>query len=102
MALPWAASTPRRPTCLGDMMTDPVGWSAPVEITELTSGMGDDDPSLTNDLLEIYWGSRRTGGMGSEDIWVATPHVAKRSVGSGAERDGAELAGHRDDDEGHR
>lgn len=54
-----------------DMMVAPIGWSAPVEIAELNSGMGDDDPSLTNDLLEIYWGSKRTGGFGSEDIWVA-------------------------------
>ncbi|NVB76911.1 MAG: hypothetical protein HOV81_00820 [Kofleriaceae bacterium] len=49
----------------------PTGWSAPVEIAELTSGTGDDDPSLTNDLLEIYWGSHRAGGYGGEDIWVA-------------------------------
>lgn len=49
----------------------PMGWSAPVEIAELSSGAGDDDPSLTNDLLEIYWGSRRAGGAGGEDIWMA-------------------------------
>jgi hypothetical protein len=49
----------------------PAGWSEPVEIAELSSGAGDDDPSLTNDLLEIYWGSRRPGGYGGEDIWMA-------------------------------
>jgi hypothetical protein len=49
----------------------PLGsWSAPVEITELTSGFGEDDPSLTADLLEIYFGTRRTANVG-EDIWMA-------------------------------
>lgn len=53
-----------------DMMS-PVGWSAPVEIGELNSGAGDDDPSLTSDLTEIYFGSVRPGGLGQEDIWRA-------------------------------
>jgi Tol biopolymer transport system component len=46
-------------------------WRAPVPIEELNSGDGDDDPSLTADLLEIFWGSRRPGGLGLEDIWTA-------------------------------
>jgi hypothetical protein len=50
-------------------------WSTPVEITELT-GFSEDDPSLTADLLEIYFGSRRTGGAGMEDIW----HAKRASV----------------------
>lgn len=37
-------------------------WSTPVEITELT-GFSEDDPSLTADLLEIYFGSRRAGEL---------------------------------------
>lgn len=45
-------------------------WSPPVDMG-LSSGDGDDDPSLTDDLLEIYWGSKRSGGMGSEDVWTA-------------------------------
>src|SRR5688572_22930516 len=52
--------------------TPPGVWSAPVEIVELTSGFGEDDPSLTDDLLEIYFGSRRTGSIGAEDIWMAS------------------------------
>ena len=55
---------------LQEMASETLG--APVEITELTSGLGEDDPSLTADLLEIYFGSRRTGGQGFEDIWRAT------------------------------
>jgi hypothetical protein len=49
------------------------GWSTPTEITELSDPDGADDPSLTADLLEIYFGSRRSGSMGGieEDIWMA-------------------------------
>lgn len=66
----------------------PLGtWSTPVELTELNSGFGDDDPSLTADLLEIYWGTRRTAGVG-EDIWTArrasltSPWTTLQAVGS--------------------
>ena len=53
-------------------MDAPLGaWSTPVEITELT-GFSEDDPSLTDDLLEIYFGSRRTPTVGGEDIWMAS------------------------------
>lgn len=49
------------------------GWSTPIEIAELSDPDGADDPSLTADLLEIYFGSRRTGSKGglNEDIWMA-------------------------------
>src|SRR4051812_28768819 len=52
------------------------GWSTPVQITELADPDGADDPSLTGDLLEIYFGSDRAGSMTTgaaplEDIWVA-------------------------------
>ncbi len=52
---------------------DTAGWSTPIEITELSDPDGTDDPSLTADLLEIYFGSRRTGSLGgiNEDIWMA-------------------------------
>jgi len=51
----------------------PLGaWSAPQRITELTTAVGEDDPSLTADLLEIYFGSPRAGTLGNEDIWFAT------------------------------
>lgn len=60
-----------------DMQSDdssPVaGWSEPQLIVELSDPDGADDPSLTADLLEIYFGSHRTGSMGGieEDIWMA-------------------------------
>lgn len=32
----------------------------------------DDDPSATDDLLELYFNSNRAGGLGGGDIWVST------------------------------
>lgn len=47
------------------------GWSTPMKILEIATPESNDDPSLTNDLLEIYFGSTRASGMGGEDIYVA-------------------------------
>ncbi|HEY5927759.1 MAG TPA: hypothetical protein VIV11_39005 [Kofleriaceae bacterium] len=55
------------------------GWSMPVEIAELNSGTGDDDPSLTANLQEIFWGSRRGS---DEDIWTATRSSPTATWGS--------------------
>lgn len=50
----------------------PLGpWSTPVRITELNTAFSEDDPSLTADLLEFYFGSDRSGGSGAEDIWMS-------------------------------
>ena len=43
-------------------------FSMPVPIDEITSGLGEDDPSLTADLLEIYFHSKRTP---AEFLYVA-------------------------------
>jgi WD40-like Beta Propeller Repeat len=48
-----------------------VGWTTPTLIAGVSNASGNDDPSLTNDLLELYFGSTRDGGLGGEDIWVA-------------------------------
>jgi Tol biopolymer transport system component len=59
------------------------GWSTPVELAELTDTQGVDDPSLTNDLLEIYFGSRRPGSMSSaEDIWMAKRNTTSEPFGT--------------------
>jgi Tol biopolymer transport system component len=51
--------------------TGPFG--APAEIPELASVGFDDDPTLTADLLEIYFSSSRPGGMDANgDIWFST------------------------------
>lgn len=56
-------------------------WSTPVEMN-LSSGDGDDDPSLTDDMLEIYWGSKRDGGLGGEDIWMAKRNAVTDAWGT--------------------
>lgn len=50
--------------------TGPFG--APLRILELASSANDDDPTLTADLLEIYFASLRPGGQGNADLWYAT------------------------------
>lgn len=47
-------------------------WGAPLTLSELAGDGSDDDPSLTSDLLTMYFGSTRTGGSGFEDIWMVT------------------------------
>lgn len=69
-AVPFDSSTPLTVDAQVDGVVATT-WSAPVDMG-LSTGDGDDDPSLTDDMLEIYWGSKRSGGMGSEDIWFAT------------------------------
>ena len=51
----------------------PLGAFGPAEIIPgLTSGtFDDDDPSLTDDLLEIYFDSNRPGGLGNDDLWMS-------------------------------
>ena len=58
-----------------DAATDaaPLGaFSTPTMIAELADPAEDDDPTLTADLLELYFASARTGGLGGSDIWRAT------------------------------
>jgi hypothetical protein len=48
-------------------------FGPPVRIAELSAaGSDDDDPTMTDDLLEIYFNSNRLGGLGDGDIWRAT------------------------------
>jgi hypothetical protein len=60
------------------------GWSEPQPIVELSDPDGADDPSLTGDLLEIYFGSHRAGSMGGieEDIWMAKRNSVSEPFGS--------------------
>jgi Tol biopolymer transport system component len=46
-------------------------WSTPVEVAELTSGTGDENPWVTADDCVIYFQSTRAGGTGLADIWRA-------------------------------
>ena len=60
------------------------GWATPVELVELRdpAGTGTDDPSLTDDLLQIYFGSTRVGGLGLEDIWFAKRNSINEPFGA--------------------
>jgi Tol biopolymer transport system component len=51
----------------------PLGaFSAPEPLAEVSDpAADDDDPSLTADMLELYFDSNRPGGMGQSDIYVA-------------------------------
>lgn len=46
-------------------------FGPPVLVTELSSPAFDDDPTLTDDQLEIFFASNRVGGR-SGDLWTAT------------------------------
>lgn len=46
-------------------------WGTPVMIAELDAGDAD-NPTLTADMLEIFFDSSRTGGAGVADIWTST------------------------------
>jgi hypothetical protein len=57
-----------------DVMTvdvPPGVWTVPVDIG-ISSGLGDDDPSLPDDMLELYFGSRRPAASQSDDenLWM--------------------------------
>lgn len=48
-------------------------FGAPSPIAEISApSIDDDDPSLTGDLLELYFNSDRAGGVGDVDIWRST------------------------------
>ena len=47
-------------------------FGAPVAVTELNTTGYEEGGSLSPDELTIYFASLRTGGLGGNDIWVAT------------------------------
>jgi Tol biopolymer transport system component len=47
-------------------------WTAPTSIVELSSGWSELHPYLEPNGFEIYFSSTRPGGLGFEDIWLAT------------------------------
>jgi Tol biopolymer transport system component len=57
------------------------GFNTPVLATgtNLTGADGEDYPALSNDELTIFFASNRAGGLGGNDIWVAT----RQSVAQG-------------------
>ncbi len=57
-------------TILSDPTDSPFGEATPISEVNSTN-FPDTDPSATDDLLELYFASRRTGSLGTHDIWVA-------------------------------
>jgi hypothetical protein len=53
-----------------------LGFGAPVQITVLANVTGDGEPSLPTDMLELYFKSARSGGLGMSDIWRSTRTTA--------------------------
>jgi hypothetical protein len=49
-----------------------LGFGAPVLVANLSSSTTDSEPSLPTDMLEIYFKSSRSNGLGMSDIWRAT------------------------------
>src|SRR5262245_28394490 len=47
-------------------------FGTPTLVSNLSDPSYDDDPTLTADLLEIYFNSLRAGGPGLGDVWKAT------------------------------
>jgi len=55
----------------GEPMDEPLGpFGTPVLVPEFSNLYADDDPTLTGDMLEIYFGSNRSGL--TEDVWMST------------------------------
>jgi hypothetical protein len=58
-------------------------FETPVLVTELASdGDESDNPTLTADLLEIYFASGRDGGSGDVDVWMARRPSADAPFGA--------------------
>lgn len=46
-------------------------FGTPMPLPGINSAAADDDPTLTGDLLEIIFDSKRPGGVGAGDLWSA-------------------------------
>lgn len=69
-------------------------FGAPVLLGELSAGSLDaDDPTLTEDLLEIHFKTQRTDGA---DIWVASRSTIGESFGPPAPAPGLDTVGNQD------
>jgi hypothetical protein len=67
---------------LGDVSPRPYHFQAPQLVPELASASRTDNPTLTGDLLEIYFTTDRVSGNG--DVWFATRASAAAPFGTPA------------------
>jgi len=56
---------------LGDGMPRPYHFGTPSELSELGATLGNDNPTLTWDLLEIFFTSARDNNNTNNDVWTA-------------------------------
>jgi hypothetical protein len=68
---------------LDDAATWPTqSFAPPTRIDSLSlANTTDDDPTMTSDLLELYFNSNRPGGLGLADIWVTTRNTPQDDWG---------------------
>jgi hypothetical protein len=79
----WASScTSGKTISLGQSSPEPFHFEAPLMVTELASPSRTDNPTLTGDLLEIYFTTDRVSGNG--DVWFATRSTATAPFGTPA------------------
>jgi hypothetical protein len=76
------ACTGGRTVSLGQSSPEPYHFAAPVAVTELGSPARTDNPTLTGDLLEIYFTTDRVSGNG--DVWFATRSTPSAPFGTPA------------------
>ena len=82
LAICTSACTAGKTVSLGDMNPVPYHFETPVLVAELASPSRTDNPTLTGDLLEIYFTTDRVSGNG--DVWFATRATATAAFGTPA------------------
>ncbi len=73
---------------LGTAWPVPYHFHVPAPVTELASPSRTDNPTLTGDMLELYFTSNRDGGVGDGDVWVAKRATLADPFGTPALVDG--------------
>ena len=82
LAICSASCTAGKTVSLGHEMPVPYHFDTPVLVPELASPSRTDNPTLTGDLLEIYFTTDRVSGNG--DVWFATRATATAPFGTPA------------------
>jgi hypothetical protein len=82
LAICTPACTGGKTVSLGDSTPVPYQFDPPVMVAELASSSHTDNPTLTGDLLEIYFTTDRVSGNG--DVWFATRTTATAPFGTPA------------------
>ena len=82
LAIGLSDCTAGKTVSLGNVNPVPYHFDTPVQVAELASSSRTDNPTLTGDLLEIYFTTDRVSGNG--DVWFATRPTATAPFGTPA------------------